>query len=312
MNMTHHKGLHHITALAGDPAANAHFYIQKLGMRMVKKSVNQDDPHTYHLFYGNEAANPGSSITFFPWPRAHKGVVGTGEAVNVAFKVPAGTESFWKYRLTEQGIEFSEEFTIFGKPAIRFRDPDGMELDLVFDGTAKEKQSTFDSTVSAEQAIQGFWSTRLKLAKTEGTADILTSILGFSEVEADNNLTLFGSEGTIGTKVILEESTKEERGRGGRGTVHHVAFRAENLDDLKNMREQVIAKGLNPSEVIDRHWFNSVYFREPGGVLFELATDDPGYAVDEDFNHLGEQLILPPWLEARRTLIENTLPALDL
>ena len=309
--MTHHKGLHHISVLAGNPTQNAQFYIKKLGMRLVKKSVNQDDPNTYHLFYGNEAANPGSSITFFPWPRAHRGTTGTGEAVNVAFQVPLGSESFWMYRLSELGIEH-KVLSIFGKEAVRFKDPDGLELDLIFDGNAKEKISTFESSVPVEQAVQGFWSTRLKLTQAEGTSDILTNILGFDEQKTEGNLTLLSSEGNIGTHVIIEESETEEQGHGGRGIVHHVAFRAKDMDDLKNMREQVLERGLQPTEVIDRHWFNSVYFREPSGILFELATDGPGYATDEDFNHLGEKLILTPWLEPRRNLIERTLPNLEL
>tara|TARA_R110002096_G_scaffold303080_1_gene498012 strand:- start:9378 stop:10307 length:930 start_codon:yes stop_codon:yes gene_type:complete len=309
--MTHHKGLHHISVLAGNPTQNAQFYIKKLGMRLVKKSVNQDDPNTYHLFYGNEAANPGSSITFFPWPRAHQGTTGTGEAVNVAFQVPLGSESFWMNRLSELGIEH-KELSIFGKEAVRFKDPDGLELDLIFNGNAKEKISTFESSVPVEQAVQGFWSTRLKLTQAEETTDILTTILGFEEQKTEGNLTLLSSEGNIGTHVIIEEAEATEQGRGGRGIVHHVAFRAKDMDDLKNMREQVLAKGLQPTEVIDRHWFNSVYFREPSGILFELATDGPGYATDEDFNHLGEKLILTPWLEPRRQLIERTLPNLEL
>ncbi len=310
--MSHHKGLHHISVLAGNPTQNAQFYIQKLGMRLVKKSVNQDDPNTYHLFYANESANPGSSITFFPWPRAHKGTIGTGEAVNVAFQVPAASKAYWTNRFSELGIEHSDLFSVFGKPAIRFQDPDGLELDFIFDGNAKKKVSSYESSVPSEYSVQGFWSTRLKVPQTKGTIEILTDILGFEEQTSEENLTLFSTEGTVGANVIIEQSETEEPGRGGRGIVHHVAFRAKDIDDLNKMREQVIAKGLHPSEVIDRHWFYSVYFREPSGILFELATDGPGYANDEDFEHLGEKLILTPWLEPRRALIERTLPKLEL
>lgn len=310
--MKHYKGLHHITALSGAPAINADFYINKLGLRLVKKSVNQDDPHTYHLFYANEAASPGSSVTFFPWPRAHKGKTGSGEAVNIAFMVPEGTEEYWISRLDEFEIEHSDIFTLFGKPAIRFSDPDGIELDLVFDGKPAEKVSTYEPTVPMEKAILGFWATRIKITKPEETAPILTNILGFSEIESDGNLTLYASNSNIGAHVIIEAVNDFEPGKGGRGIIHHIAFRAENEDDLKDMREKVLELGLRPTEVIDRHWFKSVYFREPSGVLFELATDDPGYAADEDFNHLGEKLVLPPWLEPRRTLIENTLPEIKV
>lgn len=308
--MKHKKGLHHITVLAGGPKDNADFYVHGLGMRMVKKSVNQDDPGTYHLFYGNEAAEPGSSLTFFPWPRAHKGTIGTGEAVNVAFRVPEGSQDFWLERLNYLSLEHSDYFDIFGKSGIRFNDPDGLELDLIFDGNAKEQVSSYNGPVPLDQAIQGFESTRLKLANADGTVNVLTDLLGFKESKSDGNLILLETDANIGSSVIIE-TADEEHGRGGRGIVHHVAFRAENLDELQTIREDVLSAGLQSTGVIDRHWFRSIYFREPGGVLFEVATDDPGYAVDEDFEHLGEKLILTPWLEPRRELIERTLPSLD-
>ena len=309
--MKHEKGLHHISVLAGNPAENFNFYVNKLGMRMVKKSVNQDDPSTYHLFYGNEAAQPGSSITFFPWPRAHKGTPGVGESVNVAFKVPENSQDFWLKRLSDESIEHSDLFEIFGNPAVRFQDQDGLELDLVFSGNAKEKVSDFETTVPTDHAIQGFWSTRLKLTEAEGTVDVINDLFGFEEKESNGNLTRFETEANIGGNLIIETGD-EAQGRGGRGIVHHVAFRAKNEDELGELRERVLSKGLQPSQIIDRHWFKSVYFREPGGVLFEMATDDPGYRSDEDFEHLGEKLVLPPWLEPRRTLIEGTLPKLDI
>lgn len=284
--MKHNKGLHHITVLAGDPQVNFDFYTKGLGMRMVKKSVNQDDPSTYHLFYGNEAASPGSSLTFFPWPRAHKGTTGVGESVNVAFRVPKDSIDFWIEHLNYLDIKHSDFFDLFGKQAIRFEDPDGLELDMVFDGAAKDKVSSYSSPVSDEHAIQGFESTRLKVANPEGTVKILTDVLGFDESSSNKQLTLFETDANIGSSVIIEQKDGEA-GRGGRGIVHHVAFRAKDLDDLKKLREEVIRNGLHPTEVIDRHWFRSIYFREPGGVLFEIATDDPGYSVDEEFEHLG-------------------------
>ncbi|MFV1882868.1 MAG: ring-cleaving dioxygenase [Balneola sp.] len=309
--MKHQKGLHHITVLAGDPVQNADFYINKLGMRMVKKSVNQDDPGTYHLFYGNEAATPGSSLTFFPWPRAHKGTKGSGEAVNVAFKVPEGSQDFWIEQLNFADIKHSDFLDVFGKQVLRFQDPDGLELDLVFDGSAKEKKSTYESSVPHEYSIQGFESTRLKVHRADSTVGILEDVFEFQEKDSSANHTLYQTDVNIGSSVIIE-SSDEDSGRGGRGIVHHVAFRAENLEDLKNLREKVLEKGLHPTEVIDRHWFKSVYFREPSGVLFEIATDDPGYAVDEDFEHLGEKLILTPWLEPRREYIESILPKIEV
>ena len=308
--MKGNKGLHHITVLAGDPKVNAQFYINGLGMRMVKKSVNQDDPGTYHLFYGNEAAEPGSSLTFFPWPRAHKGTTGSGEAVNVAFNVPEDSQDFWIERLHYLGLTHSDYFNIFGKQGIRFNDPDGLELDLIFSGKPKKQISTYKGTVPATVAIQGFDSTRLKLTKADDTVNILTNILGFEEIRSDKNLTLLKTDEKIGNSVIIETGDKE-LGRGGRGIVHHVAFRAKNLDELHLIRENILTAGLHPTKVIDRHWFKSIYFKEPGGVLFEVATDDPGYTVDEKFEELGEKLILPPWLEQRREIIERSLPDLN-
>ena len=309
--MKHHKGLHHITVLAGDPKENADFYINKLGMRMVKKSVNQDDPGTYHLFYGNEAATPGSSLTFFPWPRAHKGTKGSGEAVNVAFKVPEGSQDFWIEQLNYADIPHSDFIDVFGTQVLRFEDPDGLELDLVFDGEAKQKISTYESSVPHEYSIQGFESTRLKLSEAETTVEVLEDILGFEEQRSNGNQTLYQTDANIGSSVIVETSDYDP-GRGGRGIVHHVAFRAKNLEELEELREKVIQKGLQPTPVIDRHWFKSVYYRTPDGILFEMATDDPGYAVDEDFEHLGEKLILTPWLEPRREYIESILPKIEV
>ena len=309
--MKHQKGLHHISILAGDPRINAQFYVKKLGMRMVKKSVNQDDPSTYHLFYANEAATPGSSITFFPWPRAHKGTTGAGEAVNVAFKVPKGSEDFWVSQLGSNNISYSDFFELFGKKGLRFQDPDGLELDLIFDGDAKQKVSNFESTVPNEYSIQGLNATRLNLAsEIDETVDIIEQVLGFKESNSHENKTLFTTEADIGGDLIVE-TTDQAKGRGGRGIVHHVAFRAANQNELAIMRQKVLSKGISVSEIIDRHWFKSVYFRVPSGVLFEIASDDPGYTVDEEFEHLGEQLILPPWLEPRRVVIENTLPNID-
>lgn len=309
--MPHHKGIHHISVLAGDPQLNAEFYVKTLGMRMVKKSVNQDDPGTYHLFYGNQSATPGSSLTFFPWPRAHKGKPGTGESVNVSFMVPQKAESFWIKRLEDNGVEHSGVFELFGSPALRFHDPDGLELDMVFNTHAKTVDEHYKSTVPAGFAIQGFWATRLKLSEPQATIDVLSELLGFKKTAQQKNLSLYQTDAPVGNSVIIETAV-EEPGKGGRGIIHQVAFRAEDEQELGELRKAVLNMGLHPTEIIDRHWFRSVYFREPGGVLFEIATDGPGYSVDEDPVRLGEQLILPPWLEPRRKLIEKILPEITV
>ncbi len=308
---THHKGIHHITALAGDPQQNADFYTKTLGLRLVKKSVNQDDPGTYHLFYGNRSASPGSSITFFPWPRAVKGKPGTGETINVSFAVPEGSEEFWSDRLKEEEVEILDTFEQFGRHAIRFEDPDGLELDLIFDGEAETGEEDPEHPVPAVHAIRGFWGSRLWLPEKDETVSLLKELFGFNETASEENLTLYQTNALIGRSIIIE-TTKPERGQNGRGIIHHIAFRTENEQELDKLRKKVQEKGLQPSQIIDRHWFKSVYFREPGGVLFEMATDGPGYDVDEDPEHLGEKLILPPWLESRRDKIEQTLPELEI
>lgn len=308
---THHKGIHHITVMAGDPNKNADFYVNKLGMRMVKKSVNQDDPGTYHLFYGNQAATPGSSLTFFPWPRAVKGNPGTGEAVTVAFSVPETSLKFWQERLEEQDIPHGDTFERFGLTVLPFKDPDGLKLELVFEDLDDAPKSDREGTVPAKHAIRGFWGTKLLLTEEESTAEILTGILGFEKTSEEENLSLFTTDAPIGGAVIVE-TTESQSGQNGRGIIHHVAFRAENRDELDEMRKDVQEHRLMPTDIIDRHWFKSVYYRIPAGVLFEMASDDPGYTVDEDPEHLGEKLILPPWLEPKREVIENHLPEINI
>jgi len=308
--MEHDKGIHHITVLAGKPQVNVDFYTHKLGMRLVKKSVNQDDPGTYHLFYGNQSAEPGSSLTFFPWPMAQKGKAGVGEVVNVGLQVPEDSRSYWEQRFSDHNISF-ESITIFGQEALRFEDPDGLELDLVFEGEAKPRVEHVDYIVPAEYTIQGFWGARMLLTEKQQTEMLLGELFGFEKAATEGNQTLYQTNATIGRNVIIEVADKAEYGTNGRGIVHHIAFRAENEEELDQLRQKVGKKGLNPTQIIDRHWFRSVYYRIPAGVLFEMASDDPGYTVDEEFEELGEKLILPPWLESKRDRIEQILPEIS-
>jgi len=308
---THQKGIHHITALAGDAQRNADFYVNKLGMRLVKKSVNQDDPGTYHLFYGNAHATPGSGMTFFPWPMARQGKPGLGEAVKVALAVPSGSMEYWAERFGEEGIDFDGPYDRFGKQAIGFNDPDRMALELVFDDEAGDLPGYENSTVPTEHTIRGFYGTTLLLNQHKPTADVLKTLFGFTEAENDGNKWHYTTNADIGSSVIIEEG-EPKPSANGTGIIHHVAFRAEDDDELESLREKVLEMGLSPSQVIDRHWFHSVYFRSPGGVLFEIATDGPGYDVDEDPDKLGQKLILPPWLESRRDMIEKRLPEITV
>lgn len=305
------RGLHHISVIACDPQDNYDFYVKKLGMRMVKKTVNQDDPTKYHLFYANAEGSPGSSLTFFPWPRARQGIPGSGEATEVSLTVLKRSLDYWQDRLDEQGISHSNPFSRFGSTHISFTDPDGLQLNLVFDYD-DELHSWKQSPVPEEHQIQGFWSTTLKMDQVEQTEEILTSILGFEKADAKGNLVLYETESTLGNNLIIEK-VDSKPGQNGAGIVHHVAFQSEDEEDLTNMRFEIIRKGLRPTEIINRHFFKSVYYRTPGGVLFEMATNGPGYFVNADPSEdQAKKLELTPWHEPKRKQIEAALPAIKI
>lgn len=303
----YNDGIHHISVLAGDAQRNANFYVKTLGMRLVKKSVNQDDPGTYHLFYANKNGSPGSGLTFFPWPNARQGKSGVGESVKVALSVPENSSLFWAEHLAENGIDFGGPYDRFGRQAIAFKDPDGLLLELVFDKDSEIFPAWDEGGVPPESGVRGFKGTTLRLRGIDSTAGILEDVFHFQQSAQQGKLTHFTTDAPIGGSVILEESDPIPSANG-RGIVHHVAFRAKDMDDLGAKREKVLSMGLQPTDFIDRHWFHSVYFRTPGGVLFEIATDGPGYDVDEDLDKLGQKLILPPWLEPQRRAIESMLP----
>jgi len=307
----HKKGVHHITAISGDAQRNAEFYVKKLGMRLVKKSVNQDDPGTYHLFYGNANGSPGSGLTFFPWQMAIQGKPGLGEAVKVALAVPSKSMGYWVEHFGEQGIDFDGPYDRFGQQSIGFKDPDLMQLELVFDEQVDQLPGWDKSTVPAEYGIRGFRGTTLRLDHHQARAEVLKELFGFKEDSVENGRRHYTTDAPIGGSVIIEEG-EHKPSSNGRGIIHHVAFRAADDHELKQLRKKVIDMGLSPSQVIDRHWFHSVYFRSPGGVLFEIATDGPGYDVDEDPDKLGQKLILPPWLESKREHIEKRLPEIQV
>ena len=280
-------------------------------MRLVKKSVNQDDPGTYHLFFGNATGSPGSGLTFFPWPMARQGKPGVGEAVNVALAVPEDSIHYWAEHFGEEGIDFDGPYDRFGQQAIGFKDPDQLQLELVFDKKAEQLPGWDKGTVPAEYGIRGFWGTTLRLKEEGSTADVLENVFGFEKSDSSGDAYIYTTSAPVGGSVIIEKG-EEKPAANGRGIIHHVAFRAKDDDEQKEMRKKVIDMGLTPTDVIDRHWFHSVYFRSPGGVLFEIATDGPGYTVDEDADKLGGKLILPPWLESRREVIEKRLPEINV
>ncbi|WP_138430843.1 VOC family protein [Fodinibius saliphilus] len=309
--MTEHRGIHHISVTASNPQDNYDFYVKKLGMRMVKKTVNQDDPTKYHLFYANAEGSPGSSLTFFPWPNAREGVSGTGEATAVSLAVPQHSLSYWQERLKEQKIPYSGPITRYNKQHLSFKDPDDLQLHLVFDNLFSEPQSWKQSLVPAEHQIQGFWSTTLELYDSEHAENILTSILGFEKHSTNANTTLYRSDSTIGNTIVIKQKPVKQ-GQNGAGIVHHVAFQANDKKDLKKLRHEVLRYGLQPTEIIDRHYFKSVYFRLPSGLLFEIATNGPGYFVNSDSaEDQAKELELPPWYRSRRDEIETALPTLN-
>jgi len=305
------KGIHHITVIGGDGQRTTDFYVKTLGLRMIMKTVNQDDPSTYHLFYVNGTSQPGSSLTFFPWPMAVQGKPGSGEATVVSFAVPTGSMEYWAERFGEQDIDFNGPFERFGKQVISFMDPDRMELELVFDDAVNSVDAWDKGTVPAEYGIRGFWSTTMKITETEPTAELLEDVFGFEKVATYGNQVLLQTGNRVGGSVILEK-VEPKRGQNGRGIIHHVAFRAKDDEEHDEMRELVMERGFNPTGVIDRRFFKSVYFKSPGGVLFEIATDGPGYESAQDEEELGRKLYLPERFESRREMIEKRLPEIKI
>lgn len=303
-------GLHHITCIAGDPQENVDFYAGVLGLRLVKRSVNQDDPGTYHLFYADAQGNPGTDLTFFPWPHLPRAREGVGLAVEVALAVPPDSLGFWGDRLARYGARVEGVEVRFGERCLLLSDPHGLHLALV-----EVQDRPFapwpGSPVPAERQVRGLHGARVWVASLGRTETFLTEVLGFRRLGEEDGWVRFGAgPGGSGGWLDVRERPLAEPGRWGVGGVHHLAWRVRDEAHQREVRQRVAWAGRGPTPVIDRFWFKSVYFREPGGVLFELATDGPGFAVDEDPEHLGMSLVLPPWLEPQRRLIEAQLPPL--
>ena len=303
-------GIHHVTAIAGGPQRNVDFYIGLLGLRMVKKTVNFDDPETYHLYYGDGDGSPGSIMTFFPWANAPAGLQGTGQLTVTSFSIPESSLGYWTDRLIDHGVRFEKPSQRFDDTVISFADPEGMRLELI--ASATEGRSPWeDGPVPAEHAVRGFHHVTLSGRDPERTTELMTGTLGFRQVEeGDGRYRFEAGDGGPGNVVDVVDGSGEPRGRMGVGTVHHVAFRAENDGHQLEIREEVERLGYDVTPVLDRNYFHSIYFREPGGVLFEIATDPPGFALDEEPEELGKSLKLPPQYESRRGHIESVLPPL--
>jgi catechol 2,3-dioxygenase-like lactoylglutathione lyase family enzyme len=304
-------GLHHVTAIAGDPQQNVDFYAGVLGLRLVKKTVNFDDPHTYHLYYGDDVGTPGSILTFFPWQRGRTGRAGTGDVAGVSLAIAPRSLGYWLERFVVHGVEHEPLARRFGARTIRFRDRDGLQLELVASDTAHARRVWSGGSVPAEHAIHGVHSVTLWEHSVVATERVLVEALGFRRITTEDNTTRFATgDGGAGTIVDVREVGGFLAPISGVGTVHHVAFRAESDEEELAMRQKVGELGLHATPVIDRQYFNSVYFREPGGVLFEIATDPPGFTVDEPLAVLGGHLQLPSQYEPRRAEIEQVLPPL--
>lgn len=308
-------GIHHITAIASDPQENLDFYSGVLGLRLVKLTVNFDDPGTYHLYYGDGVGSPGTILTFFPWPKAPRGKHGTGQVTQTSFAVPKGSLEFWKQRLAQLGVGFAAPVTRFGDEVLSLVDPDGMNVDLVATDRIDSSKAWADGPVPVESAIHGIHSATLSVEGYGKTAALLTDTMGFKLVGDEGNRFRYsvGSEaGLAGTLLDVRCAPEEPRGSVLVGTVHHIAWRVADEEEQVDWLGEISRLGYNASPVMDRNYFHSIYFREPGGVLFEIATDVPGFAVDEPVESLGTKLVLPPWLEPSRARLETVLPPLRL
>lgn len=307
------RGLHHVTAIAGPAQENLDFYAGVLGMRLVKKSVNQDDPGTYHLFYADAEGRPGTDLTFFPWSDLAPARRGHGLAQETALALAPGSLEFWSARLERYGARVGKLERRFGERALSFVDPHGLALALVESesGGAREFTPWAESPVPAARQIRGLDGARLLLRGVGASAAFLEQVLGYRALGEEGGWLRYGVDGGgSGARLDLAEDPASPRGAWGTGVVHHLAFRAGDDGHQLELRAAAERAERHPTPVIDRFWFRSVYFREPGGVLFEVATDGPGFAVDEAPAHLGESLVLPPWLEPRRAEIEAGLPPL--
>ena len=308
--MTTHHGIHHVTAIAGPARRNLNFYTQVLGLRLVKKTVNFDDPGTYHFYYGNEEGRPGTILTFFPWEHATPGRVGLGQAEETTFRIPEAAIGYWTHRFVEKGVPHEAPRKRFGETVLGFKDPDGMRLALVAVADAESEEGYANGEVPAEHAIRGFGGVTLLVKAPEATGAILSDVFGFAEIAREGSSIRYrAAGGAPGNTVDVHAAGDFLPGRMGAGTVHHIAFRAAGDAEQASMVKRLAERhGMQTTEQRDRYYFRSVYFREPGGVLFEIATDDPGFAIDEPSSELGQSLKLPAFLEPRRGEIEKVLP----
>jgi glyoxalase family protein len=302
------RGIHHITAIASDPQLNVDFYTQILGLRFAKRTVNFDDPSTYHFYFGDRTGRPGTAITFFAWPGARRGTRGTGQVIAASFAVPAKSIEYWKSRFAENRIFCEEIPARFEAAALRVTDPDGLLLELIESDPLDDVDLKYKSDVPKKFAIHGFHAPTLEVQQAAPTEELLKT-LGFELFGKEESRRRFSvNQKLTSAQIDLVERSEEQFGVNSAGTVHHIAFRCANEKEQLHWREQLVELGLHVTPVIDRFYFHSIYFREPGGILFEIATEGPGFTADESVEHLGESLKLPPQYEEHRAEIERTLP----
>jgi len=309
-------GIHHVTAVTGDLRRNRSFYVDLLGLRLVKRTVNFDAPESYHLYYAPGRGRPGTTLTFFVWPEAAPATPGPGRATRVSFGVAEGSLGYWTERLRRSGVDPEGPRQRFGEPGVAFEDPDGLRLEIVASRYGESRKAAEGGAVPPRHSIRGFHAVTLTVGDGPATRRVLERVLGMEAEDrgepggrgAEEVRFRTGRRG-IGSRVDLVTAPDRAAGRGLRGGVHHVAWRAYDVRLLREWRERLRAAGLEPTPVVDRHYYRSVYFREPGGILCEMATDSPGFTVDEPPDRTGSGLRLPPWLEDRRTEIESSLPA---
>ncbi len=307
------QGIHHVTAIAADANRNIEFYTQVLGLRLVKVTVNFDDPTAYHLYYGDALGRPGTIITFFIWPDMVAGRRGAGQVTAVGFSVPAASLGYWQERLEAHGVRTEPVTERFDEKVLTFYDPDGLQLELIAGPAPDNREPWTGGPVPAEHAIRGVYNVTLTEAAAEPTDGLLTQVMGFRLQVAGSGRYRYGTgPGGPGATVDVEVRRDLFRGRVAVGTVHHVAWRTASDETQLAWRNRLLAAGYQVTPVRDRLYFHSIYFFEPGGVLFEIATDPPGFTVDETAETLGSGLRLPPWLEARRAELEAVLPPLNL
>jgi len=307
-------GLHHVTAVTGQAGENVTFYTEVLGLRLVKKTVNQDDLAAYHLFYGDEIGHPGTELTFFDWPQAIRNRPGLGTVAAVGLRVPGAALDWWARRFDTAGVPREAVAERAGRRTLAFTDPEGQRLQLIDDGGVAGGTPWAGSPVPPGQAIRGLGAATLDIARAEPTVHVLTAVMGFREAgeyaapEDGQPVRVYAvGPGGPGAEVHLAVRPGRPRGAVGIGGVHHVAFRTPDDAEHQAWQQRIAAAGLGVTPVIDRYYFRALYFREPGGILFEISTDGPGFATDEDAAHLGERLALPPFLEPQRAAIEAGL-----